>query len=72
MKKLDVRHYLDIYQVRKEMQEEGITKPSEDYIKFTNDLVEKLEKMPLDKEIVLKENGFYDVDGNLQSKLICL
>lgn len=68
MGKFDVRHYLDIYQMRKEMQEQGITKPSEDYIKFANDLVEKLQKMPLDKKIVLKDNGFYDIDDNLIMK----
>jgi hypothetical protein len=29
MKNFDVKHYLDIYTVRKKMQEEGITNPSE-------------------------------------------
>jgi hypothetical protein len=65
MNNLNVEHYLDIYIMRKEMQEEGITNPSEDIKKFTRELVEVLEKMPLDEEIILEENGFYDNKGNL-------
>lgn len=65
MNNLKVEHYLDIYIMRKEMQEEGITNPSEDIKKFTRELVEVLEKMPLDEEIILEENGFYDNKGNL-------
>lgn len=68
MKKLDVEHYLDIYTLRKEMQEEGITNPSEDFKKFTCELVEILEKMSLDEEIILKEIGFYDSKGSLLIK----
>ena len=40
----DVKHYLDIYTIRKEMQEEGLTNPSEQIKKFTSDFVEKLQK----------------------------
>jgi hypothetical protein len=66
MKNLDVRHYLDIYATRKEMQEKGITQPSEQYKKFTNDFVEKLQTYSLDEEIILDENGsFFDSKGNL-------
>lgn len=65
MNNLNVEHYLDIYSMRKEMQEEGITNPSEDLKKFTCQLVEILEKMHLDDEIILKENGFYDSEENL-------
>ena len=65
MNNLNVEHYLDIYSMRKEMQEEGITNPSEDFKKFTCQLVEILEKMHLDDEIILKENGFYDSEENL-------
>lgn len=50
------------------MQEEGITNPSEDIKKFTLQLVEILEKMPLDEEIILEEIGFYDDKGNLLIK----
>ncbi len=32
---LDVEHYLGVYSLRKRMQEEGITKPSEQMKKFT-------------------------------------
>jgi hypothetical protein len=53
----DVRHYLDIYTTRKEMQEEGITNPSEEIKKFTKDFVEKLQNMPFDEEIILKDSS---------------
>jgi len=68
MKKLDVEHYFYIYTVRKEMQEKGITNPNENVKKFTSELVEILEIMPLDEEIILKESGFYDSKENLLIK----
>ncbi|WP_404986577.1 hypothetical protein ACI513_05835 [Chryseobacterium sp. M5] len=68
MKKLDVEHYLYIYTIRKEMQKKGITNPNENVKKFTRELVEILEKMPLDEEIILKESSFYDSKGRLLIK----
>jgi len=68
MKKLDVEHYLYIYTVRKEMQEKGVTNPSENIKKFTCEFVEILKKMPLDEEIILKESSFYDSKGRLLIK----
>lgn len=49
MEKLDVKHFLHIYQIRMRMQEEGVTNPSSEIKKFTRDLVEKLRKLPLDE-----------------------
>lgn len=69
MKGLSVGHYLDIYSTRKEMQEKGITNPSEQIKKFTNDLVEKLKTLPLDEEILLDDHSFYDSKGNLILKM---
>ena len=70
MGKLDVRHYLDIYTTRKEMQEKGITNPSEQIKKFTREFVEKLLTYSLDEEIILKDNGsFFDSKGNLIMKI---
>lgn len=69
MKNLDIRHYLDIYTVRKEMQEEGITNPSEQIQKFTRDFVEKLKGFPLDEEVILKDSSFFDSKGNLIMKI---
>jgi len=69
MGKLDVSHYLDIYTIRKEMQEEGITNPSEEIKKFTKDFVEKLQNMPLDEEIILKDSSFLDSFGSLIMKI---
>lgn len=65
MKKLTVEHFLGIYLIRKHMQEEGTTNPSEDIKKFTSEFVEKLKNMPLDEEIVLKDSSFFDSSGNL-------
>lgn len=65
MKKLDVEHFLGIYTIRKYMQEDGTTNPSEDIKKFTREFVEKLENMPLHEEIILKDRSFFDSQGNL-------
>ena len=65
MKNQSVKHYLDIYKTRKKMQEKGITHPSEQIKKFTEDFVDKLKDLPLDEEIVLKDNSFFDINGNL-------
>lgn len=65
MAKLDVEHYLDIYKLRQEMQEEGITNPSEEIKEFTRDFVEKLSKMPLNEEIILDKNSFFDSQKRL-------
>ncbi len=70
MKNLDVKHYLDIYTTRKEMQEKGITQPGEQYKIFTKEFVEKLQTFSLDEEIILDENGsFFDSKGNLIMKI---
>ena len=62
---LDVEHYLGVYSIRKRMQEDGITNPSEQIKKFTRDFVEKLERLPLKEKIVLRDYSFYDSKGNL-------
>jgi lipoate-protein ligase A len=69
MKGLSVGHYLDIYSTRKEMQEKGITNPSEQIKKFTNDFVEKLKALSLDEEIILNDHSFYDSKGDLIIKM---
>jgi hypothetical protein len=61
----DVEHYLGVYSLRRKMQEEGITNPSEKIRKFTRDFIEKLESLPLKEEIVLQDHSFYDSQGNL-------
>ena len=66
MKNLNVKHYLDIYTTRKEMQDKGITQPSEQIKRFTNEFVKKLQVYSLDEEIILNGNGsFFDSKGNL-------
>ena len=66
MKNLTIKHYLEIYRARKEMQEKGITQPSEKYKKFTVNFVEKLQTYSLNEEIILDENEcFFDNKGNV-------
>ena len=69
MKNLDVQHYLDIYTVRKEMQELGITNPREEIKEFVKEFVDKLENLPLDMEIILEDNSFFNTDGFLIMKI---
>jgi hypothetical protein len=69
MSKLDVRHFLDIYETRKDMQERGITNPPEEVKKFVREFVEKLQTYSLDEEIILKDSSFYDNKGHLIMKI---
>lgn len=69
MKELTAGHYLDIYSTRKEMQDKGVTNPSEEIKKFTNDFVDKLRTLPQDEEIILENHSFYDSKGNLILKI---
>jgi hypothetical protein len=65
MKNLDVKHFLNIYTIRKKMQDEGITNPSKKIKEFTKNFVEKLSKMQMDEEIILENNSFFDSKRNL-------
>lgn len=69
MKEHTAGHYLDIYLTRKEMQDKGVTNPSEEIKKFTNDFVDKLRALPQDEEIILDNHSFYDSKGNLILKI---
>ena len=62
---LDVEHYLRIYTLRKKMQDEGITNPSDTIKEFTREFVEKLKHLSLKEPIELQENAFYDSKGNV-------
>ena len=66
---LDVKHYLYIYKKRMNMQDKGITNPSSEIKSFTKEFVEKLLNMPLDEEIKLKNNSFFDSKGNLIARI---
>jgi hypothetical protein len=65
MKNLDVAHFLNIYTNRKEMQDKGIIYPNKKTKEFTENFVEKLSKMPMNEEIILENNSFFDSKGNL-------
>ncbi|MCB0479529.1 MAG: hypothetical protein KDC84_15285 [Crocinitomicaceae bacterium] len=65
MAKLDVQHFLGIYQLRKRMQDDGITNPGNDMKRFTREFVEKLSKMPLEEEVRIEGKSFFDSKENL-------
>ena len=65
MENLNVKHYLDVYTTRKKMQDQGITNPRDSIKEFTKKFVEKLQTLPLDEEIILEDNSFYDSQGEL-------
>ena len=66
---LDVEHYLRIYELRKKMQDEGTTNPTERIKEFTQEFVDKLKHLPLKEKITLNEYGFYDSTGTLLIKI---
>ncbi|MFC4635884.1 hypothetical protein ACFO3O_18380 [Dokdonia ponticola] len=69
MKKLDVRHFLGIYRLRKAMQEDGITNPSDEVKIFTREFVDTLSKMPLNEEVRILDYSFLDSKGNIIAEL---
>ena len=69
MKKLDVQHFLGIYQLRMRMQEDGITNPTDGVKQFTKDFVTKLSKMPLEEEVKIEGKSFIDSKGKIIATL---
>lgn len=65
MSELDVKHFLGIYRGRKEMQDLGITNPEDAIKEFTAEFVEKLSQMPLDEEVRIEGNSFFDSKGTI-------
>lgn len=63
MKNLDVKHYLGIYKTRQEMQNLGITNPSDAVKDFTNEIVRKLSSMSLEEIITINDRKFIDSKG---------
>ena len=62
---LDVRHYLRIYQIRLESQEQGVTNPPQEIKNLTRTIVDKLSKLPLDEKIFLDDHKMEDSKGNV-------
>ena len=62
---LDVKHYLGIYKTRMQMQDEGITKPSDEIKLLTKTIVEKLSQLPLSEKIELENGKMTDSKGNV-------
>ena len=65
MGNLDVKHYLGIYKTRKKMQDDGVTKPTEEIKLLTKTIVEKLSLLPLNEKIELTDNSMIDSIGNI-------
>ena len=60
-----VKHYLGIYEGRKQMQQSGLTNPRNDIAQFTLKFVDILNKLPLEQELEIKDNSFYNSRGKL-------
>ena len=65
MGNLDVKHYLGIYKIRMQMQDEGITNPSDEIKLLTKTIVEKLSQLPLTEKIELENGKMTDSKGNV-------
>lgn len=65
MKKLDVKHFLGIYQGRQKMYLEGITTPTEEGKRIIDKVVSKLSEMDLSQEIRIENNALLDSHGNV-------
>jgi hypothetical protein len=62
---MDVKHYLGIYIIRKRMQDNGITNPTDEIKLLTKTIVEKLSLMPLEEKIDIVKNSMIDSKGNI-------
>ena len=65
MGNLDVKHYLGIYKIRMQMQDEGITNPSDEIKLLTKTIVEKLSQLPLTEKIEFENGKMTDSKGNV-------
>ena len=70
MSSLTVEHFLGVYQIRKHLQESGISNPNDEIKEFTRDFVEKLSEMPLNDLVSIKGNSFYDARGNIIATIL--
>lgn len=61
----DAQHYLEVYKVRLQMQNEGITNPSDEIKSFTKRIVEKLSQLSQNEKIVLVNGKMMDSRGNI-------
>jgi hypothetical protein len=62
---MDVQHFYGIYQIRLSMQKRGITNPSQEIKDLTQEIVDKLSKLPLDEEIEIQDKSLVDSKGNI-------
>jgi hypothetical protein len=65
MSKLDVGHFLGIYQIRLRMQKDGTTNPTQNIKELTQTIVDKLSELPLDEEVTLENHILKDARGNV-------
>ncbi len=69
MKKGNVSHFLKLYKLRLEMQENGITNPPSEIKEFTKLLVEKLSKLSMEDNIKFVNNKIVDSNNNLIAEI---
>lgn len=65
MARLDVKHFLGIYRIRLGLFEQGITNPTPEGRELIQSIVDKLSKMPLTDEIIIKDSKMIDTEGNV-------
>jgi hypothetical protein len=64
-KKLDVQHFLGIYQIRKRCQDEGITNPSQEVKDTTKLIIERLSELQSDEEIKIVNQSLVRLNGEI-------
>lgn len=63
MHKVTLKHYLEVYKTRLEMQQQGITNPPEHVKNFTKRIVEKLSKFPQGEIVEFIDMKLVDSNG---------
>lgn len=63
MHKVTVKHLLEVYKTRLEMQQQGITNPSDHVKIFTKKIVEKLSQLPQEELIKFIDMKLIDSNG---------
>lgn len=63
MHKVTLKHYLEVYKTRLEMQQQGTTNPPEHVKNFTKRIVEKLSKFPQEEIVEFIDMKLIDSNG---------
>lgn len=63
MHKVTLKHYLEVYKTRLEMQQQGITNPPEHVKNFTKKIVEKLSQLSQEEIVEFIDMKLVDSNG---------